>query len=381
LAVPPSRGSLLCVVPYHANTGFAWNYIESLYAGVADAFAADGIDTHVAYLSVDSFPKPLEGSSAKPLVLDATLKSWASVRATMREIRRLGITTIYFTDFGWWHWSLPLLRAAGVRRIVAHDHTSGARTVPHGLKRAAKWIKARIPFMSADVIVTVSGYVAKRHWEVGLVPRDMVIPLLNGLHIPELAPPGPPPLAEMHGRPVVLCVCRAAPEKGVDHLLHAFDAVISSWPANEARPLLVYVGNGPQFAELEKLRRSLPAMADIIFVGYRDDVPRFIQSATLCVVPSVWQDACPLGVLEPMSYGKAVVASAVGGVPEQINAPDVGALVPPGDRNALAAAITTLLRDSNRREQIGAAARERIRSHFNWSRQVQTLISIVRGTN
>jgi glycosyltransferase involved in cell wall biosynthesis len=368
-------------VPYSANTGFAWNYIEGLYAGVANVLAVDGTKTYVAYPVIESFPKPLEGSAAEPFVLDATLRSWASVRATLREVRKRNIRTIYFTDFGWWHWALPLLRAAGVRRIIAHDHTSGARTIPRGLKRAAKWMKARVPATSADVIVTVSDYVARRHRDVDLRPQGQIIPVLNGLHVPELAPADPPPLEAMAGRLVVLCVCRAAPEKGVDHLLHAFNQLIATWPAGEAHPLLVYVGNGPQFAALDALRKSLPSHSDILFAGYRDDVPRFIRAASVCVVPSVWQDACPLGVLEPMSYAKPVVASSVGGVPELINGPDVGELVPPGDRGALASALAKLLRDPPRRERVGAAARARIANHFTWSRQIDALVSILRGSS
>lgn len=136
------RGSLLCVVPYRTNVGFAWNYIEGLYAEVANVLAADGIQTFVAYTGIVAPPAPLDGSAAVPVALDATLDSWASIRATMSAIRQRRVRIIYFTDRGWWHWALPLLRMAGVERIVAHDHTSGARTVPRGLKRAAKWLKA-----------------------------------------------------------------------------------------------------------------------------------------------------------------------------------------------------------------------------------------------
>jgi glycosyltransferase involved in cell wall biosynthesis len=80
-----------------------------------------------------------------------------------------------------------------------------------------------------------------------------------------------------------------------------------------------------------------------------------------------------------MSHGKPVIASAVGGVPEQINSPEVGVLVPPGNSEALAAAITRLLRDPEQRAAIGAAARARITQHFDRATQIASLVGLVRG--
>src|SRR5215468_4883865 len=166
-----NRGeALLCVVHYPSNAGFAWNYIEGLYADVADALHTDGVKTYVSYPSLRGPPVPLAGSAAEHIVLDATMESWSSIVATVRAVRRLRIRTIYFTDRGWWHWAFPILRIAGVRRIVAHDHTSGASDVPRGIKRVAKWIRARLPWISADRTIAVSEYVARRHREVGVVP-------------------------------------------------------------------------------------------------------------------------------------------------------------------------------------------------------------------
>jgi glycosyltransferase involved in cell wall biosynthesis len=371
--------ALLCVTHFSSNAGFAWNYFEGMYADIADALYVDGVKTYVSYSSMPSLPARLAGRVTEPIRLDATLDSWSSIVATVRAVRRLRLRTIYFTDRGWWHWAFPILRLAGVRRIVAHDHTSGERHSPRGLKRAAKWIRARIPWMSADLTIAVSEYVARRHRDVGVAPTRRIARLWYGIELPatEVVPP---PIPEMtDGRPVVVCVCRAAREKGVDHLLRAFDIVLAGWPNGAARPRLVYVGSGPQLEELRVLRDSLPSREDIIFAGYRDDAQRFIAHATLSVVPSVWQDACPLGVLEPMAHAKPVIASAVGGVPDEIDSPEVGVLVPPADSQALADAITRLLRDPARRASIGTAARARIVRHFDRATQIASLVALVRG--
>ncbi|HKS05714.1 MAG TPA: glycosyltransferase family 4 protein, partial [Gemmatimonadaceae bacterium] len=331
--------AVLCVVHYPSNTGFAWTYFEGLYAGIADALARDGIRTLVSYPVIEQPPKRLVGTKAEPIVLDASLLSIGSVFATIREARKRNIRTIYFTDRGWWHWAFPLLRLTGIRRIVSHDHTSGARTTPRGLKRFAKWLKARVPGTAADLVIAVSEYVANRQRNVVMIPGDRVVRLWYGIEMPA-SNSASAPIPEMaDGRPIVLCVCRAAQEKGVDHLIRAFDKVVAVWPDTSPRPRLVYVGDGPELANLRALAASLPSRDDVVLTGYRSDVPNFLAHATVSVVPSVWQDACPLGVLEPMAHAKPVIASSVGGVPDEINSPDVGELVPPGDSDALARAL------------------------------------------
>ncbi len=376
--VPYRARQLLCVVPYPANTGFAWNYIEGLYAGVANQLAQDEVVTYVSFLSIEQPPRSLRGSNAQPLVLDASLSTGRSIIETVAAIRRLKIDTMYFTDLATWHWALPLLRLVGVRWIVAHDHTSGHRDRPTGIKWFAKWLRARIPGMTADRIVTVSEYVARRQREVALAPPDRVFPLVNGLTLPDMDTPTPAiddAASVDFTRPIVACVCRSAVEKGVDVLFRAFSSMLDSWPDGQPRPQLVYLGDGPAFDDLRALRETLPSGADIQMLGYRQDVAAFLRVASVCVVPSRWEDACPLSVLEPMAWGKAVVASAVGGVPEEINSPEVGVLVPKNDEGALATAVRDLLLNEPKRSAIGRAARERIRNELSRDRHLNAIVS------
>jgi glycosyltransferase involved in cell wall biosynthesis len=163
--------------------------------------------------------------------------------------------------------------------------------------------------------------------------------------------------------------------KGVDNVLRAFDAL---WQRHDpsTRPVLAYIGNGPQFDELEILRASLPAANDIKFLGYREDAFQLLGGADVCVSASTWQEAFGLGVLEPMSLGKAVVATAVGGVPEILKDGESGLLVPPADEPRLADALERLLADRALRERLGTAARARAKAHFTIQSQIETLSQI-----
>ncbi len=201
----------------------------------------------------------------------------------------------------------------------------------------------------------------------------------NGLAVAE-QPPAQRPQSLFRlasDRPVIACACRATPEKGVDVLLRAYARLLDAWPPHRPRPILLYIGSGPHFAEFASLRDRLGLGSDAIFAGYRQDAGAILAGAQVCVVPSVWQDAFPLAVLETMARGKPIVATAVGGIPEMIETGVTGVLVPPGDEAALAAAIRALLDDPMRAAELGAAAQRRVRERFTPEGQLARLAGLI----
>lgn len=379
--MPNTSATLLCVANYPANTGYAWNFIESLYARIADHMAEHGIRTLVAYPEIRTSPSALAGSAAQAILLNGSLETLQSVRTMVELIRRQNIRVVYFTDRPAWRWAYVVLRWAGVRRIIVHDHTSGERTAPRGAKRVAKFILSRVPGMVADVVIAVSEYVARRHREVGLIPASRVVTVWNGLPIVEAETSLGGRAHKIFGlapdRPLIVCACRATAEKGVGHLLRAFDHTVRATDAGSRRPVLLYVGDGPQLAELRALRDCLAAKDDIILAGYRGDAAAILECADLCVVPSVWQEAFPLAVLEAMARGKPVIASSVGGIPELIEDGVTGLLVPPMDEEALAEAVHALLADPARGRRLAQAARQRVADRFTPKQQLHRLTALL----
>lgn len=371
----------MCVCNYPSNTGYAWDFIEGLYAGLAHRLAPRGIRTLVAYPQIVDPPRTLEGSPAEAVVLDATLQTMASVRATVAFVRRERVSTIYLTDQPARALGYAAVRAAGVRRVVVHDHASGARSIPRGARRRVKALLGRMPLVVADAVIAVSDYVARRQVESALIPADRVVRVWNGIPVPPPIAAGARPVHDALGldpaRPLVACACRCAPEKGVPTLLRAFDRLMDSWTAPTARPVLVYMGDGPQFAEVRQVRETLAHRDDIVLTGYRRDAGALIAGADVCAMPSLWQDALPLAVMQPMALARPVVASAVGGIPEMIVEGQTGLLVPPGDIDALAAALGRLLADPESRDRFGRAGRERVATLFTPEGQMQALAAIV----
>lgn len=373
MTAPPT---LLCSATFPANTGFAWDFIERSYARMADRLAEQGVRTFVAYPGIDEAPRALAGSAAIPVVLDTELRT-AQARAQMVDfVRKENVQVVYFTDRPLWSWWYPYLRRAGVRWIVVHDHTSGERKASTGIRRAAKRALVNIPGLAADAIVGVSDFVTERDKAATLISPEKFRRVWNG--IDPVASGGEDNRPDIRSlmrvsadTQVIACACRATSVKGVDVLFAAFDRV---WRGAAKKPVLAYIGTGPQFNELTALRATLPSAESIHMLGYLPEAADILRNATVCAVPSVWQEAFGLSVLEMMVRGRAVVASRVGAIPEIIEDGMSGLLVPPRDPNALADALTTLLSSPKLQSDLGRAARERASNVFTAERQISEML-------
>lgn len=152
--------------------------------------------------------------------------------------------------------------------------------------------------------------------------------------------------------PLVVCVARLRPEKGIFNLLRAWERVAADHPA--AR--LAYVGDGPDRAALEAAAGRSSAADTITLAGFVADPRPWYAAADLLVVPSDYEGLSNT-LLEGMSAGLPVVATRISGTEDVFGEADVGEMVEPEDSGALAAAIGRMLGDPARRAACGAAAR------------------------
>lgn len=106
-----------------------------------------------------------------------------------------------------------------------------------------------------------------------------------------------------------------------------------------------------------------------------EELVTLYNRAQVVVSPSLYE-GFGLPAAEAMACGAAVVATTAGAFPEFIEDGRTGVLVPPGDPDALAAAIKSLLCDPERCAGMGAAASEHIRSQFTWERTARETVGL-----
>jgi glycosyltransferase involved in cell wall biosynthesis len=162
---------------------------------------------------------------------------------------------------------------------------------------------------------------------------------------------------------VLTFVGRVVPIKRVDLLLRAVALV-----GRSARVRLVVVGDGEPRGRLEALSRELGIRDVLSFLGYRRDLPAIAAATDVAVLGSA-NEGTPVSLIEAAAAGRPAIATRVGGVSEVVT-PETGLLVPSGDPEALAAAITKLAADPGLRARLGAAARERALRRYSASRLV-----------
>jgi glycosyltransferase involved in cell wall biosynthesis len=173
------------------------------------------------------------------------------------------------------------------------------------------------------------------------------------------------------GAQIVGVVARLEPEKGHRTLLDAWPAVVRSCPD----AYLLVVGEGSLREALEVQARELRIAHRVVFAGRRDDVPAVTAALDVAVLPS-YREAQGLTVLEAMALGRPVVASNVGGIPEMIADGVTGLLVPPHDPDALATAITRLLRDHPYADTLARAGHDLVHDRFCVERMVHEIEAI-----
>ncbi len=181
-------------------------------------------------------------------------------------------------------------------------------------------------------------------------------------------PPSLTPTKASAMGPVILGYGRMVIDKGFDVAVRAFEIVHRQLP--ESR--LVLVGDGAAIPELKQLVTDLGLSQAVQFTGAvaPDEIPTMINSASIVVVPSRWNEPFGLVALESALMGRPVVASRVGGLAEVVEHDRTGILVDHDDVSGFAEAILKLLKDKDVVDIMGSSARQRAMERFSWIRCV-----------
>jgi glycosyltransferase involved in cell wall biosynthesis len=285
----------------------------------------------------------------------------------MRRARRLARERPY--DVVHVHWPMPMVLLGWAAQ---RNHRTPMVTTFYGIE--LRWVQSRLPFLkwlvrraarTSAQAVAISSYTARELRKFADVPIE-VIPYTAELPAP------PTTVASGAADRSILFVGRLIERKGVHHLIRALGVLRAGVAAK-----LVIIGDGPERPRLEKLAREVGVAEHVEFRGRVSDAElrQAYAVATVFVLPSVLdarQDTEGLGVvlLEAMNYSVPVIASEIGGITDIVQHDRTGILVPPGNEQALASALSRVLTDQPLSRALGRAGRDRLREAFSWDRIV-----------
>jgi glycosyltransferase involved in cell wall biosynthesis len=164
----------------------------------------------------------------------------------------------------------------------------------------------------------------------------------------------------------VLFVGALAPYKGADLLIESFDGY-----GNTKLVLIGRSAPGFSYVSTDKIMIIENAADSLVREAY--------SKCRFTVVPSVFPDPCPTVAFEAMSFGKAIVASAIGGLTEIVSHNETGVLVAPNDRHDLWKACEYLLERPTLAREMGAKGRSRLIEHFSTERVVPEIERVYRS--
>jgi len=165
--------------------------------------------------------------------------------------------------------------------------------------------------------------------------------------------------------PIVLCVARLIPSKGIDVLVRSIRQLV-----REGIDLhLVIAGDGPSGESLRALVSSLSLESDVSFLGRlpHENVLKYMAACDVFVLPS-WRETFGLVYLEAMAAAKPVIGVRGQGVDGIVEDGKTGYLVSPNSVSEVTEAIRSVLTNPNRAREIGLRARELVLDQYTWER-------------
>ena len=306
----------------------------------------------------------LAGGNVRTVAYDPALLSGPAPRLLLwltRELRRLRPRVVHVNDV--WSVAQVAARLAAGRVIVTHHTPALPR---HDSLAGRAWL--RLGWLAATDVVYTSESDSRA--DVGRLPSRLHSHVIYyGIDLERFS--SAQPALERTGCRWVGNVARLALQKGQRHLVEAAPLVLARHP--DVRFALV--GDGELRAELEEQVRVAGLEQRFLFTGARTDVPELLASFDVFVLPSYFEGLC-YAVIEAQAAGVPVVATAVGGVGENVVPGETGVLCEPGNSHSLAEGILFLLDRPDVAAALAIEARRRVFVRYARSRMVAETVAL-----
>ncbi len=268
---------------------------------------------------------------------------------------KLGVVHVHMASRGSYTRKAMILRLArkfGAKTII-HLHGAEFETFYNKECSKDKQQHIRDTFNMADKVIVLSSQWLT--WVNSIVDDSNKTCVVYNA-VPEITLP-----VKKSKQPIILFLGRLGQRKGVEDLINAFANITDKFPSAE-----LHLGGDGDLAKYQAQAKALGIEKRVVFLGWvaGDKKNQCLADATIYCLPS-YNEGFPMGVLEAMSAGVAVVASTAGGIPDAITDKEEGLLIEAGDVDALADALTSLLADDNIRVKYANAAKQKYQHNFS----------------
>lgn len=311
---------------------------------------------------------------------NSTDLNWGASKALAQIIRRHNpeILHLHFTGFlGVYPW---LARLLSVKQVFFTDHSS--RPAGYLPQRAPFWKRSLARIINAPVskVICVSRYGRRCLTTLDLLPSGRHELVYNAVDLsrvtenPNAATEFKKRYAIPEDRVVIVQVSWMIPEKGIPELLETARILIAANP----RVHFVLVGEGAHREQFMKDAATLGIADHLTWTGLIQDPfgEGVYEVADIVCQLSEWEELFGWMIAEAMAYGKPIVATRVGGIPELVNDGVSGFLVERGDPATAAERLNLLAGDPDLRQRLGNGGRDVVKEKFDLRRNVAALVKL-----
>jgi len=267
-------------------------------------------------------------------------------------------------------------RASGARAVLATEHLAlpPDSHFPAGRRIITALVRFTNRFLDRTIAVSElsRGMLIENYG----IPPERIVAIRNGMDVARFDEPVDTAAVREElgvapdGR-VAILIGRFAPRKGHNYCLEATAIAKERLPGLK----VVFAGDGELEDELKAQAERLGVADDVVFAGFRRDVPRLLAASDVLLLPS--EDEClPLVILEAMSARLPVVATDVGGISEAVAHGETGVLIEPRDARGLADAMVDVLGDPERATAMGDAGRRKVEAEFSLEATAAAVFSV-----
>ncbi len=292
------------------------------------------------------------------LILEAVwnlLLYWQQLRQFFQQIQ---CQLVYCNSFRATLLAAVPARLAGIKTIL-HEHSPNIER-PNILLKFCYWLSERVIFVSQDMLNKLVNHPDSKKFTV----------IHNGVDVSSNSSCIQPP---KNHTPTICFVGALTERKNVHVLIKA----IASLNKTRAFNLLI-IGDG-EVRYTEKLKQQVKQLGldkIVTFCGRQENVLPFMLKSDLLVLPSS-QEALPLVLLEAYSVQRPVIATAVGGIPEEVIDGETGLLIPPNDPDALADALEKLLFNRELAVEMGRSGYKLLQNKFTLQQNVERISQLI----